>query len=71
MAQQKRKFVILFDYESKPKTKQQVFAATRRTCQVILQLACQCEVAVLPGMETLFVMLKDCIVYWDVVEIHN
>jgi hypothetical protein len=40
----KRKFVILFDYESKPKTKQQIFAATRRTCQVILQLACQCEV---------------------------
>ncbi|MHC5915588.1 MAG: plasmid replication protein, CyRepA1 family [Nostoc sp.] len=51
MAQQKRKFVILFDYESKPKTKQQVFTATRRTCQVILQLACQCEVAVLPGPE--------------------
>ncbi|QFS50210.1 hypothetical protein GXM_07704 [Nostoc sphaeroides CCNUC1] len=51
MAQHKRKFVILFDYESKPKTKQQVFAATRRTCQVILQLACQCEVAVLPGPE--------------------
>ncbi|WP_375497235.1 plasmid replication protein, CyRepA1 family [uncultured Nostoc sp.] len=51
MAQHKRKFVILFDYESKPKTKQQVFAATRRTCQVILQLACQCEVALLPGPE--------------------
>ncbi|MCC5669633.1 DUF3854 domain-containing protein [Nostoc sp. CHAB 5784] len=51
MAQKGRKFVILFDYESKPKIKQQVFAATRRTCQVILQLACQCEVAVLPGPE--------------------
>ncbi|AUB44798.1 Superfamily II DNA or RNA helicase (plasmid) [Nostoc flagelliforme CCNUN1] len=51
MAQHKRKFVILFDYESKPKTKQQVFAATRRTCQVILQLAIECEVAVLPGPE--------------------
>jgi hypothetical protein len=31
MAQKGRKFVILFDYETKPKTKQQVFAATRRT----------------------------------------
>ncbi|QFS50775.1 hypothetical protein GXM_08269 [Nostoc sphaeroides CCNUC1] len=51
MAQKGRKFVILFDYETKPKTKQQVFSATRRTCQVILQLACQCEVAVLPGPE--------------------
>ncbi|MGF1938805.1 MAG: plasmid replication protein, CyRepA1 family [Nostoc sp. ChiQUE02] len=51
MAQQKRKFVILFDYESKPKTKQQIFAATRRTCQVILHLSCQCEVALLPGPE--------------------
>ncbi|MCC5633190.1 DUF3854 domain-containing protein [Nostoc sphaeroides CHAB 2801] len=51
MAQKGRKFVILFDYETKPKTKQQIFAATRRTCQVILQLACQCEVALLPGPE--------------------
>ncbi|MCC5669008.1 DUF3854 domain-containing protein [Nostoc sp. CHAB 5784] len=51
MAQKGRKFVILFDYETKPKTKQQVFSATRRTCQVILQLACQCEVALLPGPE--------------------
>ncbi|OYE00163.1 DUF3854 domain-containing protein [Nostoc sp. 'Peltigera membranacea cyanobiont' 232] len=51
MAQKGRKFVILFDYETKAKTKQQVFAATRRTCQVILQLACQCEVALLPGPE--------------------
>ncbi|MCC5669717.1 DUF3854 domain-containing protein [Nostoc sp. CHAB 5784] len=47
----KRKFVILFDYETKPKIKQQVFAATRRTCQVILQLAGECEVALLPGPE--------------------
>ncbi|MEH1962122.1 MAG: DUF3854 domain-containing protein [Nostoc sp.] len=51
MAQPKRKFVILFDYETKPKTKQQVFSATRRTCQVILQLAGECEVALLPGPE--------------------
>jgi hypothetical protein len=51
MAQHKRKFVILFDYETKPKTKQQVFAATRRTCQVILQLTGECEVALLPGPE--------------------
>ncbi|MCC5633773.1 DUF3854 domain-containing protein [Nostoc sphaeroides CHAB 2801] len=51
MAQHKRKFVILFDYESKPKTKQQIFQATRRTAATIIQLGCQCEVALLPGPE--------------------
>ncbi|MBW4564996.1 MAG: DUF3854 domain-containing protein [Mojavia pulchra JT2-VF2] len=51
MAQQGRKFIILFDYETKPKAKQHVFQATRRTCQVILELDCQCEVAILPGPE--------------------
>lgn len=51
MAQKGRKFVVLFDYESKPKTKQQIFQATRRTASVIVQLCCQCEVALLPGPE--------------------
>ena len=51
MAQKGRKFVILFDYETKPKTKQQIFQATRRTCQAIIQQHCQCEVALLPGPE--------------------
>jgi hypothetical protein len=51
MAQKGRKFVILFDYETKPKTKQQVFSATRRTASVIVQQECQCEVALLPGSE--------------------
>ncbi|NDJ25570.1 DUF3854 domain-containing protein [Nostoc sp. B(2019)] len=51
MAQSGRKFIILFDYETKPKTKLHVFQATRRTANVILQQGCQCEVALLPGPE--------------------
>jgi hypothetical protein len=51
MAQKGRKFTILFDYETKPKTKQQIFQATRRTASVIVQQGCQCEVALLPGPE--------------------
>jgi hypothetical protein len=51
MAQPGRKFIILFDYETKPKTKHQVFQATRRTGQVIQTLNCQCLVASLPGPE--------------------
>lgn len=51
MTQKGRKFIVLFDYESKPKTKQQIFQATRRTAGAIVQLCCQCEVALLPGPE--------------------
>ncbi|MBD2492110.1 plasmid replication protein, CyRepA1 family [Aulosira sp. FACHB-615] len=51
MAQQQRKFVILFDYETKPKTKWQVFQAIRRTANVILDAGGECEVALLPGPE--------------------
>ncbi|MBW4428803.1 MAG: DUF3854 domain-containing protein [Nostoc desertorum CM1-VF14] len=51
IAQKGRKFVVLFDYESKPKTKQQIFQATRRTASAIVELCCQCEVALLPGPE--------------------
>ncbi|OYE02428.1 bifunctional DNA primase/helicase [Nostoc sp. 'Peltigera membranacea cyanobiont' 232] len=50
-SQKGRKFVVLFDYESKPKTKQQIFQATRRTASAIVELCCQCEVALLPGPE--------------------
>ncbi|MBH8566807.1 DUF3854 domain-containing protein [Nostoc sp. CENA67] len=51
LAQKGRKFVILFDYETKSKTKQQIFQATHRTCKTILRQGCQSEVAVLPGPE--------------------
>ncbi|WP_226889490.1 DUF3854 domain-containing protein [Nostoc sp. MG11] len=51
MAQPGRKYIVLFDYETKPKTKWQVFQATHRTCQAILQQGCVCEVALLPGPE--------------------
>ncbi|MEA5504996.1 DUF3854 domain-containing protein [Halotia wernerae UHCC 0503] len=51
MAQKGRKYIVLFDYETKPKTKQQVFQATRRTSQAIIQQGCVCEVALLPGPE--------------------
>lgn len=51
LAQKERKFVILFDYETKSKTKQQIFQATHRTCKTIWRQDCQSEVAVLPGPE--------------------
>jgi len=49
VAQKGRKFIILFDYETKPKTKWQVFSAISRTGQCILNVGCECEVALLPG----------------------
>ncbi|MBD2451246.1 DUF3854 domain-containing protein [Nostoc sp. FACHB-152] len=51
MAQDGRKFVILFDYETKPKTQWQVFQAIRRTGNTIIDLNCECVVALLPGPE--------------------
>jgi hypothetical protein len=51
VAQKGRKFIILFDYETKPKTKWQVFNATCRTGQCIENAGCECEVALLPGSE--------------------
>ncbi|MBD2682404.1 MULTISPECIES: plasmid replication protein, CyRepA1 family [Nostoc] len=51
MARDGRKFIILFDYEIKTKTKWQVFQAIRRTANVILDAGSQCEVALLPGPE--------------------
>jgi len=51
VAQKGRKFVILFDYETNPKTKWQVFNATRRTGVCIKASGCECEIALLPGSE--------------------
>lgn len=51
LAQRKRNFIILFDYETKPKTKRDVFQATRRTGQTIINQDCYCDVALLPGPE--------------------
>ncbi|KAB8333785.1 DUF3854 domain-containing protein [Scytonema tolypothrichoides VB-61278] len=46
-----RKFIILFDYETKPKTRWAVFQATIRTGQAIEAVSCFCEVALLPESE--------------------
>ena len=51
MAQAGRKFIILFDHETKPKTRWSVFQATVRTAKAIESAGCQCEVALLPGPE--------------------
>ena len=51
VAQEKRNFIILFDYETKPKTKRGIFQATRRTGQTIIDQGCYCDVALLPGPE--------------------
>jgi hypothetical protein len=51
LAQKGRKFIILFDYETKLKTRWSVFQATIRTGKVIEACGCACEVALLPGPE--------------------
>ncbi|WP_375467108.1 plasmid replication protein, CyRepA1 family [uncultured Nostoc sp.] len=51
MAQAGRKFIILFDYETKPKTRWSVYQATVRTAKAIEAVGCECEVALLPGPE--------------------
>ncbi len=51
MAQAGRKFIILFDHETKAKTRWSVFQATVRTAKAILAAGCKCEVALLPGPE--------------------
>jgi hypothetical protein len=51
VAQKDRKFIILFDYEVNPKTRKQVFNATRRTGQCLIDSGCSVEIAVLPGAE--------------------
>ncbi|KOP26532.1 hypothetical protein AMR41_09950, partial [Hapalosiphon sp. MRB220] len=51
LAQPGRKFIILFDYETKPKTRWSVYQATIRTGKAIEAVGCSCEVAQLPGPE--------------------
>ncbi|MGM3305132.1 DUF3854 domain-containing protein [Anabaena sp. WFMT] len=51
LAQPGRKFIILFDYETKPKTRWSIFQATLRTGKTIEAVGCTCEVALLPGLE--------------------
>ena len=51
LAQKGRKFIILFDYETKLKTRWSVFQATVRTGKAIEAVSCICEVALLPGPE--------------------
>jgi hypothetical protein len=51
LAQPGRKFIILFDYETKAKTRWSVYQATIRTAKAIEAVGCTCEVALLPGPE--------------------
>ncbi|MFS0519471.1 plasmid replication protein, CyRepA1 family [Nostoc sp. UIC 10607] len=51
MAQAGRKFIILFDYETRANTRWSVFQATVRTAKAIESAGCFCEVALLPGPE--------------------
>ncbi|WP_238360556.1 plasmid replication protein, CyRepA1 family [Iningainema tapete] len=51
LARHGRKFIILFDYETKLKTRWSVFQATVRTGKTIEAVGCICEVALLPGPE--------------------
>lgn len=51
MCQKGRKFIILFDYESKQNTRWSVYQATLRTGEAIEATGCTCEVALLPGPE--------------------
>ncbi|WP_026104457.1 DUF3854 domain-containing protein [Anabaena sp. PCC 7108] len=51
LTQPGRKFIILFDYETKPKTRWSIFQATLRTGKTIEAVGCTCEVALLPGPE--------------------
>jgi hypothetical protein len=51
MAQAGRKFIILFDYETRANTRWSVFQATVRTGRAIVAAGGKCEVALLPGPE--------------------
>jgi hypothetical protein len=51
LARHGRKFIILFDYETKLKTRWSVFQATLRTGKAIEAAGAECEVALLPGPE--------------------
>ena len=51
LAQTGRKFQILFDHETKPKTRWAVFQATIRTGKALEAVGSQCDVVTLPGPE--------------------
>ncbi|WP_341531447.1 plasmid replication protein, CyRepA1 family (plasmid) [Nostoc sp. UHCC 0302] len=51
LAQPGRKFIILFDYETRSNTRWSVFQATVRTGKAIVAAGASCEVALLPGPE--------------------
>ncbi|MUG98745.1 DUF3854 domain-containing protein [Scytonema sp. UIC 10036] len=51
VAQTGREFIILFDYETNPSTRKQVYKATTRTGWAITRQASHCKVALLPGQE--------------------
>ncbi len=51
MVQAGRKFTILFDYETLPKTRYAIYQATLRTGKAIEAAGAECEVAILPGVE--------------------
>ncbi|MGB7442253.1 MAG: plasmid replication protein, CyRepA1 family [Coleofasciculaceae cyanobacterium] len=51
LAHKKAKFIFCFDYETKPKTKWQVFQAITRTGKCLVDAGSTVEVAVLPGPE--------------------
>ena len=51
LAQLGRKIQILFDHETKRKTRWAVFQATIRTCKALEAVKCQSEVIFLPGPE--------------------
>ena len=50
-SQNPRTFIILFDYETRPKTRQHIRTATLRLGLAIKELGAICEVALLPGPE--------------------
>ncbi len=51
MMQKGRSCIILFDYETKPKTRYAIYQATLRTGNALLAAGAACEVALLPGAE--------------------
>ncbi|OUL29691.1 bifunctional DNA primase/helicase [Nostoc sp. RF31YmG] len=51
LAQPGRKFIILFDYETKLRTRWSVYQATVRTAKAIEKQGCTPEIALLPGPE--------------------
>lgn len=67
LTQKGRKFIVLFDYETKPDIKQKVFYATLRLGKCIERAGCSCEVALLPGQEK---GVDDWLVVWGKIANH-